>query len=156
MATAADHKIIIEKGADFKIDLRVTTDGINPFLLTDYTGTMYLMYHKTNGTLEDYSDDQLMYVYVDSGVYTESDTRTPIISNVAPTDAGNGEITIELDGTVTDKLPSDPDGSSNILDRNKFATEYNYFYYIEVVNPGGDGADDDIVRVLRGKAAVRV
>ena len=148
MATAADHKIIIEKGADFKIDLRVTTDGITAYPVDSYVATMYLMYKDSTGDIQ--------YVKPDG---TSQNTIIKIDAvGTLPDDANtqNGEFTMLIDEGVTALLKPDPADvtpnpatASEVLGNNPFATEYNYFYYIQI-----DLADDNI-RVLRGKAAIR-
>lgn len=207
MATAADHKIIIEKGADFKIDTRVTIDGINAYNLgpteanygvtntTGYIPIMCLMYNSTeydfistNGSQTVTQDTSIVKsgsnlylyigvtgvvdlsttVYTDTALWTDlgnsyvkyvkSDgtttrTKTPIYTGSILTDGLDGNFSIILDDAVTSLLTTYKGTITSVLDNNPFATEYNYFYYIELTNTTVDVLD---IRVLRGKAAVRV
>ena len=112
---------------------------------------MYLMYSDSADTT-----DGIKYV---TSTGTSTDTKTAIRTGSTLGSGLDGNFTVELDGDdITSNLSTLPSGqTSEVLTNSPFATEYNYFYYIEITKIDGDGAgDDDIVRVIRGKAAVRV
>lgn len=153
MATAADHKIIIEKYTDFKIDLRVTIDGINAYNLgptesndgitntTGYTPKMYLMYNNSG-----------VVNYVKSDGTSAGTTKTAIYSGSALADSLDGNFSVILDDAVTDLLNPVFSGTTEVLTNNPFATEYNYFYSIDLENATAAPLD---IKVVRGKAAIR-
>jgi len=134
MATAADHRIIIEKGADFKINVQVSENGITNKDLTGFTVEMVIKYE----------DPQ--------GVITELDTIIGELVEDAPGSGtyldGNISVTIDKAVTATYATRITPPVSP-------FATEYHYFYNIDI-NEGVVTADKENLRVLRGKCAVRV
>lgn len=123
--TAADHKIIIEKGADFVIETQVKDGGVSNKDLTGFTVSMELLYDN-NGTI------------TIQGVYPG-----------VVTDTVNGILAVTIDKDVTATLDTRITTEQN---SNVFATEYNYFYHIDISN----SSTDEDFRVLRGKAAVRL
>ena len=132
--TAANHKIIIEKGATFKIDIQVSENGIVMKDLLGWTVHFALM-HDVDGIVTE--------AYTQLGELVP-DELSPDDAPDSPPTYLNGNITVKIDGSNTGTLATLVDPA---LD--PFITEYNYFYHIDIK----DGTDE--IRVLRGKAAVR-
>lgn len=127
--TAANHRIIIEKGATFKIDIQVSENGIVMKDLLGWTVHFALM-HDVDGIVAE--------------AYAQLGELVPDDELANPLTYLNGNIKVKIDGSNTGALATLVDPS---LD--PFTTEYNYFYHIDIK----DGTDE--IRVLRGKAAVR-
>lgn len=133
MATAGNHKIIIEKGADFDIDIQISENGIVHKDVEGYTVTMTIKSANAEG------------------VITTLDTITGSIipdNPEAPTldwTYLNGYVNVNIDRVATA-------GYATLLPItfDPFATSYEYFYSIDI-----NGGDSDDIRVLRGKCAVR-
>ena len=134
MATAGNHKIIIERGADFVIDVQVSENGIVHKDLAGFTVTMTIKYEDPT-----------------TGAIVTQDTITGAI---VPDNADlpelewtyfNGYLVVTIDKLATagypTRLPADYDA---------FATSYEYHYSIDINGPGSED-----FRVLRGKCAVR-
>ena len=49
--TAADHRTIIEKGADYRIEIQVSENGIDNKDVTGYTVEMVIKYQDTDGSI---------------------------------------------------------------------------------------------------------
>ena len=49
--TAADHRTIIEKGADYRIDIQVSENGIDMKDVTGYSVAMVIKYEDTDGSI---------------------------------------------------------------------------------------------------------
>lgn len=150
---AADHKTIIEIGADFKIDLRVTTNGVNAYNLgptesndgiangTGYTPLMYLMFDNV-GTPNYIKSDGTTIV-----------AKTAIHTGAALVDGLDGSFSIILDDATTSLLTTYKGTITETLANNPFATEYNYYYSIELTNATPAPLD---LKVLRGRCSIRV
>lgn len=132
--TAGNHKIIIEKGADFKIDLQVSENGIDMKDLTGYTIEMVIKYADEAGAVQtlDTIAGALIEDTPGSGTYL------------------NGYCEVIIDKAVTATYPTRVG-----TDLNAFATEYNYHYHIEVTEDVAVSAGKENLRILRGKAAIR-
>lgn len=131
--TAAENKIILDKGSDYRLQLKVKDDdGINDRDLTGWGWKFQML--NTDGTSYALVED------VFTGTYSGD--------NLA---AGSG--TIAIDSTVTAPLLT---GNSA---ETVFDTEYNYFYtltlYEDGVNKDNDVATREM-RVMRGKLSIRV
>jgi hypothetical protein len=145
--TAAEKQIIIEKGSDFKITIVVEDKLGQAMDIEGRIPKMCLCYQK----------DGLVEYMTDSGIGAVDKSTIGVGINKQKTDAATGAITnkgtIELviDSQITALLPTKLE--SDI--KSVFATEYMYYYFIEL-NEVGDSKDVDNWRVLRGKCAVRV
>jgi len=132
--TAADHRAIIEKGADYRIDIQVSENGIDMKDVTDYTVEMVIKYQDTNGDIAIL--DSIAGVLVEdtegSGTYL------------------NGNIAVVIDKAITATYATLVDTALS-----PFTTEYNYFYSIDITEDVAVSAGKDNIRVLRGKLAIR-
>lgn len=131
MATAGTHKIIIEQGADFVIDVQVSENGVVHKDLTGYTPTMVIKYE----------DDQGAIQILD----TIAGVLVPDVGS-DPATYGNGYFKVVIDKLATSAYPTRLPPSYDA-----FATSYEYYYHIDITGPGSDD-----IRVLRGKLAVRL
>ena len=135
--TAGNHRIIIEKGADFKIELQISENGIDMRDVTGYSVKMVIKYEN-------------------AGSITE---LAPIAGFLVEDTEGsgtylNGNIAVVIDKAITATYPTLVDAGLS-----PFTTEYNYFYSIDITedgiaNPSGTTGIDNI-RVLRGKCSIR-
>ena len=136
--TAAEHKIIIEKGADFSIDIQVFEDvSVKILNATNDTVTMKLKHVVTQADINA------------GGAYAAlsvGDVYSVAIGTGTVVDASLGKINVLIDKNETASL------STRIVsaDVSPFSTEYNYFYDITLVT----NTTEDI-KVVRGKCAVR-
>ena len=134
--TAAEHRIIIEKGADFKITLRVTKDGINAVDLSSDGAAANWSY---TFSLRKIVDGELVDV-------TGFPMTNELISAGTPDPLANGVFQIVIDKAITGALPT------LVTSDDPFATEYNYYYAIDINEVSGGTKD---LRLLRGRCSVR-
>jgi len=145
--TAADHKIIIEKGADFTIEVQAY-EGLTPKDLSTDSWTVVM---------------NIQHLDADNTIVS---TNTEEVSPKAPSvyavgsiiDDVNGIVQIRIDNTDTINLPTGINddtflGKTDQTDISPFSTEYNHFYTITLVNATTNTED---LRLLRGKCAIRV
>ena len=132
--TAADHRTIIEKGADYRIDIQVSENGIDNKDVTDYSVEMVIKYQDTNGDIAvlDTIAGFLVEDSVGSGTYL------------------NGNVSVVIDKSITSTYATLVDEALS-----PFATEYNYFYGIDITEDIATSVDKDNIRILRGKLAIR-
>lgn len=148
---AAERHIIIDKGADFTIKLKVTEGIGSPKDLTGYIPKMRLM--KTT------ADESIAYASENGGSVIFGTNPEYIVEGVI-TDATNGEFEVIIDSSATSNIDTnlpdfiDDQGNSQ-PNKNPFATEYTYFYSIDLLQ-GGSAINKEELRILRGKCAVRV
>jgi len=134
--TAAEKKLIIEKGSDYLAMFRVPhDDGITTRDLTGWTWEVK--------------------------VYKVTDVSNPVavVTGLAGSrgeDVANGNVDIYLDSaSAIQSLPCKPDSQTeSILVDDPFATEYNYRYTITLIEGGSSPKRE--MRIARGKLAVRV
>lgn len=133
MATAGNHKIIIEKGVDFDIDVQVSENGIVHKDVTGYTVTMTIKYVDGAGVIQ--TLDTI------AGTIIADDPTLPELEWTYL----NGFINVTIDKLATAGYPT-------LLpaEYDAFATSFEYWYSIDI----NGGVSDDI-RVLRGKCAIR-
>lgn len=133
MATAGNHKIIIEKGADFDIDIQVSENGIVHKDVAGYTVTMVIKYADEAGVIH---------------------TQDTIAGTIVPDDPSmdpaewtyfNGYVNVIIDKAATATYPT-----RLPAEYSPFATSFEYIYSIDI----NDSFSDDI-RILRGKCAIR-
>jgi len=138
--TAAEHSIVIEKGADFKLDIVYKDSTGMAKDINNYTGRMSIFF----------IDDKGKTKYLnDKGEPTDS--ATTIVKDISPSDGTNGKITIKIEDKVTSKI------DTRLPKGKELATEYNYYYHIDIVLEDGDATGNDIIeRLLRGRLAVRL
>jgi hypothetical protein len=136
MATAGNHKVIIEQGADYSIEVQVSENGITNKDLNGFTPTMAIKYATTDGSV------------VNVGVYTGTLIPDIKTEETDPDTYLNGYFKVVIDKEITATLAVYPNGMP--VGADPFATTYEYFYNIDLNN---DSSDD--LRVLRGKLAVR-
>ena len=159
---AAEKKLIVERGADFRIQLEIM-DGLFQKDLTNFTSGMYIQYYSEGIAidLENGLTSDTIYNLKADGTFLEDNGTNKvefpgILVGVTP--GLNGEFNVIIDKSVTATFPTMLDMSKMT---NRFGTEYNYYYHIEIDENAVGGADDDItvdrenMRVLRGKLAVR-
>lgn len=134
MATAGNHKIVIERGADFVIDVQVSENGIVHKDLAGFTVTMVIKYVDPT-TKAVVTQDTI------TGSLVPDDAELPEVDWTYL----NGYLMVEIDKLATagypTRLPAEYD---------PFATSYEYNYSINI-----NGPDSEDLRVLRGKCAVR-
>ena len=134
MATAGNHKIIIERGADFVIDVQVSENGIVHKDLTGFTVSMDIKYADPT-TKAVTTQDTIPGTLIPDNPDDPADQHT----------FKNGYIQVNIDkaktATYPTRLPTEYD---------PFATSYEYYYSINITGP-----DSQDFRVLRGKCAVR-
>ena len=132
--TAADHRIIIEKGADYSIEIQVSENGIVMKDVTGYSVLMVIKFQDSNGDIQ--VRDTIAGILVEdtegSGTYL------------------NGNIAVVIDKAITATYPT-----LLATGLNPFTTEYNYFYTIDITEDDAVSVDKENIRVLRGKCAVR-
>ena len=147
---AAERHIIIDKGVDFTIKLRVTEGIGSPKNLLGYIPKMRLMRTNADGSIAYASGDGGSVIFGPNPAY---------IAVGAITDATNGEFEVIIDSSVTanidTNLPDFIDDQGNSKpNKNPFATEYTYFYSIDLLESGLAASKEEL-RILRGKCAVR-
>lgn len=134
MATAGNHKIIIEKGADFVIDVQVSENGIVHKNLTGFTVSMVIKYVDPITKVITIQDTI-------PGVLVPDNPLLPVLDWTY----FNGYLKVIIDKAATalypTRLPAEYD---------PFATSYEYYYSINIIGPNSQD-----YRVLRGKCAVR-
>lgn len=134
--TSAEKKIILDKGSDYRLKLRVKSDdGIGNKDLTGW-GWVFTIYSKDNPTTA---------VRTFSGTFTGTFEGDSLVN-------GRGTVFIKSEG---------PDGTSTlptgIVGDSPFLTEFNYYYTLTISGAETNGQDNSRqMRVLRGKLAVRV
>ena len=127
--TAADKKIILEHGSDYILQLKIKDDdGINNRNMSNWTWTFD--------------------VYSKAGVIIPTHTSTGVIP--ANDDSVNGEVTVLIDSAKIDTIPT------AIAGDDAFATQFNYYYTLTVVQPGTPSTSVRAMRLIRGKLAVRL
>lgn len=132
--TAADHRAIIEKGADYKIEIQVSENGIDMKDVTGYSVEMVIKYQDEAGAIVvlDTIAGYLVEDTVGSGTYL------------------NGNVAVVIDKDVTATY------ATLVADTlSPFTTEYNYFYTIDITEDGAVSVGKDDIRILRGKMAIR-
>lgn len=139
---AAEKKIIIERGADFRIALELVEGVGTPKDISTFTVGMNIKYYdKTNDTISHLQPD---------GTLTDVPYIFP--GTLLGTPPGSmGEFEIVIDKTIT--VLFDPKLDMQKM-TDRFGTEYNYFYNIDIQG-AGDSLTAENKRVLRGKCAVR-
>lgn len=138
--TAAEQKIILEIGSDYRLQLKVKQDdGINDRDLTGWGFKFVIL--KSDGTGYD----------TIPGIFTDG-----IQGNTA-SQLTNGECTVSIDAVKTE------DYVTGITGDNIFDTEFNYFYTLTLYEDGNSMKSSDPVsntkremRVMRGKLAIRI
>ena len=135
--TAAEQKIILEIGSDYRLQLKVKDDdGINDRDLTGWGFKFVIL--NTDGTV---------YKTV-SSVFADG-----VEGNVA-SKLVNGECVIVVDSTETSTMVT-----GIIVGGNIFDTEYNYFYTLTLYEVGSTmvpSLGEREMRVMRGKLAIRI
>lgn len=158
---AADRNIVIDKGVDFTIRLKVTEGIGSPKDLVGYTPKMKLMKTDSNGNVLYASENAVEFTsipaYIVNGVLLSDGVDDS--GNQLPAGQG-GKFEIIIDAAVTSvidtNLPIYLNGIGEPLNSNNpFATEYTYFYSIDLIQNGG-GVNKEDLRILRGKCAVRI
>lgn len=133
MATAGNHKIIIEKGADFVIDVQVSENGVIHKDLEGFTVVMTIKYEDDAKVIQTLATVP--------GEIVPDDASLPVLEWTY----ANGYLLVNIDKALTatypTRLPAEYDS---------FATSYEYYYSIDIIGP-----DSQDFRVLRGKCAVR-
>ena len=135
MATAANHRIIIEKGSDFQITIQVSDNGIDMKDLNGYTVEMTIQYQDTEGLIQVLDTIAGVLVPDEPGGHTYL----------------NGYFKVVIDKSTTAGYPTRVSS-----DLNQFITEYNYNYHIDITENSTVSVGKENLRVLRGKCAVRV
>ena len=148
---AAERHIIIDKGVDFTIKLKVTEGIGSPKNLSGYIPKMRLM--RTD------ADGSIAYASQTSGSVIFGTASPAYIVEGTITDVTNGEFEVIIDSSLTStidtNLPDFIDDQGNSKpNKNPFATEYTYFYSIDLLQ-GGSAVNKEELRILRGKCAVR-
>ena len=133
MATAGNHKIIIEKGMDFSIDVQVSENGIVHKDLTGYTVSMSIKFEDEQGLIQ-VLDTIVGDLVPDNPTEPEVDWTY-----------FNGYLNVTIDKLATSTYDTRVAG-----DLHAFSTAYEYYYSIDIVGPGSSD-----FRVLRGKCAIR-
>lgn len=133
MATAGNHKIIIEKGADFNIDVQVSDNGIVHKDVTGFTVTMTIKYVDDVGAIQ--------VLDTINGSIVPDDPSLPEVDWTYL----NGYINVNIDKLITAGYPTRVPAN---LD--PFATSFEYNYSIDI-----NGGTSEDIRVLRGKCAIR-
>jgi len=161
--TAGDYKIIIEKNADFSLEVAIKEGVGVPKNLNGYSVYMRLMYIGNSAVIANDTTGIIYYLGVNAdgeAVRSTAATTKIELPNAIPasTNAEGGDNTGE-DGIVYVKLDKAFTGSLNtLIDTAKtsdlFATEYNYRYELCIYDNNDSTSSDDI-KVLRGKCAVR-
>ena len=139
MATATNHRIIIEQGSDFRINLQISEDGLTPKDLTT---------HAASGAIE----MVIKYKDVTTGDIVVQDTVAGVFVEDTPASGTyvNGYCEVVIDEAVTATYPT-----RLLANIDPFATEYMYNYSIELIEDTVTSAGKDNLRILRGKCAVR-
>ena len=179
---AAERHIIIDKGADFTIKLTVTEGIGSPKNLSTnatggaYTPKMYLMKKSsdilttnTDGTVTRTPNPQPLTYIAENGA--EVFIKVPVVigsliqdgvdSTNVPLPAGEtGKFQVVIDSAITELIdtnlpPFITSTGEEESNKNPFATEYTYFYTIEIVQDGVSAVKEEL-RILRGKCAVRL
>ncbi len=149
---AAERHIIIDKGVDFTIKLKVTEGIGSPKDLTGYIPKMRLM--KTT------ADESIAYASETGGSVIFGTNPAYIVEGTI-TDATNGEFEVIIDSSATANIDTNlpdfiDDQGNSFPNRNPFATEYTYFYSIDLLQSGSaPTTSKEELRILRGKCAVR-
>lgn len=133
--TAAEKKIILEKGSDYRLQLLIKDDGGIANKDLDGWSWVFNVYSKTDVTTPAYTFSSEF-----SGDFPGEDLT-------------NGACTVHIDSASTSTMNTlIPEGE------DPFMTDYNYYYTLTLSGPEGTGTLDDNreMRVLRGKLAVRV
>lgn len=134
MATAGNHKIIIEKGVDFDIDIQVSENGVVHKDVSGFTVNMAIKYTDDTGAIQ--TLDTI------NGSIVPDDKTLPEVDWTYL----NGYINVTIDKSATALYPTRVPSTMDA-----FSTSYEYYYSIDINNviTGED------IRVLRGKCAIR-
>lgn len=134
--TAAEHRIIIERGADFSLRFRATMDGVSAINLTGSTVRFDLRYVDEDG------NDEAQVIPAGAAGLTTG------VYNVA-----DGEGFVLIDKVATALIPT------RVIGDNPFGTEFRYYYTVTIEDIDM-GLNPDIkangIRILRGRCAVRL
>jgi len=133
--TAAEQKIILEQGSDYRLQLKIKADdGIHN---KDMTGWKWVM------AIYKASDMTLITNPPKTENFTEAFSGDDLIS---------GQVTVHLDSTFTATIPH-----GNIVGQ-EFETNYNYYYTLTIEGTEGINTPDNLrtMRILRGQMAVRI
>lgn len=134
MATAGNHKIIIEKGVDFDIDIQVSENGVVHKDVSGFTVKMTIKYTDDVGAIQTLDT-------ITGSIVADDPTLDPGVWTYL-----NGYVNVTIDKVATagyaTRVPSTMDA---------FATSYEYYYSVDI-NNATTGED---IRVLRGKCAIR-
>lgn len=160
---AADKKLIIEKGADFRIQLEIVEGVGFPKDLTNFTASMYIQYYSEAIDADYGLSADTIYNLLANGTFVEYDGSNKVafpgvLVGIEGSEGLNGEFNVIIDKSITATFPTMLDMTKIT---NRFGTDYNFFYQIEIDENSEAGADDDVtvdrenMRVLRGKLAVR-
>lgn len=136
--TAAEKKIILEQGSDYRIQLRVKADdGINDKDLDGWTWT-FKIYNK-DGTVYPIAGDPL--------------TDVPFDGTFAGDDLLNGQGTVNIDSLITAAIDTGITGNVNPFD-----TEFNYYYTLTIKGTESPANSEPSreMRIMRGRLAVRI
>jgi len=137
MATAAEHKIIIEKGADYKLEVQISNSGVatDHVDVADYSIYLTIQYADENGDIQ----------YLVGGNATTMNrfegTKVPDVAGADPLTYDNGNMEITVDKAITAGFPTRTE---------PFKTAYEYFYHVDIESTTGTET-----RILRGKCAIR-
>ena len=138
---AAEHNIIIEKGADFVFKGEIIEGVGQQKDLTGYTIKMGIKYI-------DPSDGKVKYLNSFGSLQEEVYEFSGIVENAAA-----GKFKILIDKSITINFPT------MVKSSNKFATEYNYYFYIDLHQNGNEAnrnsAINEDIRIVRGRCAIR-
>ncbi len=169
MATAGHHNIIIEKGADFVIEVQVSENGILNKDITNYNISFQLMYADDKGIdhvaqFLDPDDLATQRSFPVAGFILPDDEEqctlkrsgspkyTPI-PGIDPCGATKGKFMVIIDKEITEQLPTRVPP-----ELDPFSTSWEYFYHIDIDErvATGKSKNAENLRVLRGKCAVRL
>ena len=138
--TAAEHKLVIDKGSDFTLLLKVKTNlsGLSYDNLTGYSYTFNIYKPDSDST------DGL----------TLAHTFTKNVSDFGGrVDPAQGELLVYIDATDTAQMET-----LNPKDK-PFDTLYNYYYTIQLEGPSSSDEYEqtrDKQTILRGRLSVRI
>ena len=134
--TAAEQRIVLEIGSDYRLQLKVKQDdGINDRDLTGWGFKFVIL-----------SNDGTVYRTI-SSVFTDG------VGGNEASKLVNGECVVAIDSTETNTMVT------GITGDNIFDTEYNYFYTLTLYEVGSTmvpSLGEREMRVMRGKLAIRI
>jgi hypothetical protein len=156
---AAEKKIIIEKGADFSMEIALTNSAGGDKILPANSIILFSLFKFRDidetgsfpSTISSPAEAATNVIVPAPDVVTAGRYKS---HNAYTHDGTGNNILLELSREVTASLTTEI-----VVGRNQFNTEYNYYYHIDLVQYSDISPFDEIKgveRLMRGACAVRL